>query len=388
MTLVETRARRAPRAPRGSRRAGSLIALAAVLWGVAACSARPAEGDARAPVTVEIGRENVAIATVREMRVGPAISGTLEAQRSATVRAEVPGPIVQTFVERGQPVTRGQLLARIDDTALRETLLSAQSARRSAALALDNARRDLERSTTLEKAGAIAERDLEASQRALAAAEAQAADARARLTAAGEQVEKTRIVAPFGGVVSERPVNAGDVVQPGGAIVTVVDPGSMRLEAAVPAEQIAAVRVGAPVLFTVSGYADRTFQGRVARINPAADPATRQVRLTVSIPNEGSRLVAGLFAQGRVSSETRRALQVPTSAVDQRGVTPVVLRLSRGRAEVVPVRVGLRDELSGSYEVLAGLAAGDTVLTGAAQGITPGTPVRVGGDGNRAISHQ
>lgn len=362
------------------RRGGSIVALAAALGSVAACGPKSAEGDARAPVTVEIGRENIAVAAVRAMHVGPAISGTLEPRHSATLRAEVAGPVVETYVERGQSVQRGQALLRIDDTALREALLSAQSAARSAALALDNARRDLERSTTLEKAGAIAERDLEASQRALAAAEAQSADAHARLTAAREQVDKTRLAAPFGGVVSERPVNGGDVVQVGAALVTVVDPGSMRLEATVPAEQVASVRVGAPVTFTVNGYADRSFQGRVERVNPAADPATRQVRITVAVPNAGSRLVAGLFAQGSVSSETRSTLQVPASAVDQRGVTPVVLRLAHGRAEAVPVRIGLRDEVSGSYEILAGLAAGDTVLLGAAQGITPGTPVKVGGD--------
>ena len=91
--------------------------------------------------------------------------------------------------------------------------------------------------------------------------------------------------APFDGIVSERAVSAGDVVQPGSPLFTVVDPSSMRLEAAVPADALTAVAVGTPVEFTVSGLPGRTFRGRVERVNPVADPATRQVRVYVGIPN-------------------------------------------------------------------------------------------------------
>jgi RND family efflux transporter MFP subunit len=330
-----------------------------------------------APPVVEVGGENITIVANGELQSGPSVSGTLEARNMATVRAEVSGPVVQTYVERGQAVTRGQLLARLDDTALQQAMLSAQSADASAKLSLENARRNFQRSDTLEKAGAIAERDLELAQSQLAAARAASADAGARLTQAQQQLDKTFIRAPFGGLVSDRPVNAGDVVQPGTALVTVIDPRSMRLEASVPSEQIAALRVRAPVRFAVSGYPGRTFIGRIDQINPAADPVTRQVRIYVSIPNEGSALVAGLFAQGRVATETRTALLAPVSAVDQRGVTPVVMRIKGGKAERVAVQLGIRDDVRSMYEITSGIVAGDTLLLGAAQGITPGTPVRV-----------
>lgn len=353
---------------------GRAVVVAVVALG--ACR-RDTEHAAATPAVVDVGPVSVAVARRGEIRSGPEVSGTLEARNTATVRAEVSGAVLQTYVERGQPVRRGALVARIDDTALRETLLSTQSAERSAKLALDLAQRNASRATTLEQAGAIAERDLESAQSALAAAQAAYADAQARLTAAQQQVDKTFIRAPFDGIVSERPVNAGDVVQPGTAMVTVVDPRSMRLEASVPADQLAAVHAGAPVRFAVAGYPGRTFTGRVDRINPAADPATRQVRIYVSIPNEDSRLVAGLFAQGRVTTETRTALLAPIGAVDQRGVTPIVMRVHAGKVERVPVQLGLRDDAAGDYEIVSGLSAGDTLLVGAAQGITPGTPVRV-----------
>jgi len=181
-------------------------------------------------------------------------------------------------------------------------------------------------------------------------------------------------------------VSAGDVVAPGAALFTIIDPRSMRLEASVPASQLSDVRIGVPVSFSVSGYPGKTFTGKVTRISPSADPTTGQVRIMASIPNEKSTLVAGLFAEGRAQSESRNAPVVPANAVDLRDVRPWVLRLKGGRSEKVEVELGLRDEATEQYEVLAGVAAGDTLLIGAAQGITPGTPVRVGAPNDRAVT--
>jgi RND family efflux transporter MFP subunit len=241
----------------------------------------------------------------------------------------------------------------------------------------DVAAHDLDRNQKLLAAGAIAERDIEQSRRASISAQAALEDANSRLATAEKAYRSTTVTAPFGGVVSERPVSAGDVVQPGTALFTVVDPSSMRLEASVPAEQLSLIRVGVPVVFTVSGYPGREFVGHIIRINPTADPTTRQVRIYVSIPNSGRTLVGGLFANGRMSSATKMGLVVPQGAVDVRGSAPFVMRVRRGKVEKVPVQVGLTDKSSETIEVLSGLQAGDTLLLGAAQGITPGTPVRV-----------
>jgi RND family efflux transporter MFP subunit len=151
----------------------------------------------------------------------------------------------------------------------------------------------------------------------------------------------------------------------------------MRLEASVPAEQLSLIHVGVPVNFTVSGYPGRQFVGHIVRVNPTADPTTRQVRIYVSIPNAGRALVGGLFASGRVSTATKMGLVVPATAVDVRGTSPTVTRVKGGKAERVQVQIGLTDKSSETTEILAGLSAGDTLLLGAAQGITPGTPVKV-----------
>ncbi|HEU0053337.1 MAG TPA: efflux RND transporter periplasmic adaptor subunit, partial [Longimicrobium sp.] len=209
-------------------------------------------------------------------------------------------------------------------------------------------------------------------------AQSQLAGARAQLASAREQLSRTTVRAPISGVVGSRPVSAGDVVQPGTALYTIVDPGSMRLEASVPAAQLGEVKQGATVRFTVSAYPGRAFTGTVQRINPSADPATGQVPVYVTIPNAEGRLVSGLFAEGRVESQAREALLVPANAVDERGVEPSVLRVKGGKAERVAVRLGVRDQESEKVEVTSGVTPGDTLLVGAALGTTPGTPVRIG----------
>jgi len=175
-------------------------------------------------------------------------------------------------------------------------------------------------------------------------------------------------------------------VQPGSEMFTIVDPSSMRLEASVPAEALSALRVGDPVEFSVNAYPDRTFTGRVERINPAADPTTRQVRIHVGIPNTGGRLVAGLFAEGRVATDARNAAVAPRNAIDVRGIRPVAVRVKNGRAERVEVELGIKDEERGRVEITKGIAAGDTLLVGAAVGISPGTPVRVSAPRDQAAA--
>jgi RND family efflux transporter MFP subunit len=354
-----------------------------VLLAVTAAALTGCRGDNEAnaeenntPV-VDVGVENVAVAEQTMLRVGPLLSGSLEPAREADVRAEVSGTVVQSLADNGQAVQKGQLLARIDDTAIRDQWLSARSLVTSAQNAANVARRDEERAKRLAEAGAVAERDLDAARQARIAAEAQLEDARARLSLAQRQLDNTQIRAPFAGLVSERAASAGDVVQPGSEMFTVVDPSSMRLEASVPAEALTALRVGDPVEFSVNAYPDRTFTGRVERINPAADPNTRQVRIYVAIPNVGGRLVAGLFAEGRVATDARSAVVAPQNAIDVRGLRPTAVRVKNGRAERVEVELGLEDDATERVEIRSGLAAGDTLLVGAALGVTPGSQVRV-----------
>lgn len=369
---------------RSSRRSATALLLSTLA--IAACGGGEAAPSDSATVATTVGTENIAIVTSGTIESGPTVSGTILPEREASVRAQVGGSVLQIYQDQGQAVRAGQTLARVDAGGLQDVFLSARSGVTSAVNNADIARRELERAEKLLAAGAIAERDIEQARRNSIAASAALADARARLATAQKQVGNTVVTSPINGVVSERAVSAGDVVQPGAAMFTVVDPRSMRLEGAVPAEQLSQVRLGAPVTFTVNGYPGRTFTGRVTRVNPTADPATRQVRIVISIPNAEGRLVGGLFATGRLASESRTGMVVPVTAVDSRMNTPAVFRVKGGRVERVPVQLGIRDEGAERIEIQSGVQVGDTLLLGAAQGITPGTVVRVSTPADRAPS--
>jgi RND family efflux transporter MFP subunit len=363
------------------------LTLAAALVSVAACKGgAAAEADSAAAETTTVGVENIAVVTNGVLQAGPTVSGALMAEREAVVRAQVGGSVLQTYVDQGQSVRAGPSLARIEAGGLQDVYLSARAGVTAANNNADIARRELARSEKLLAAGAIAERDIEQARRAAISANAALADAQARLATARKQVGNTVITAPISGIVSERPVSAGDVVQSGALIVTVVDPSSMRLEGSVPAEQLSQVRIGAPVTFTVNGYPGRTFGGKVTRVNPTADPATRQVRIVISIPNAEGRLVGGLFANGRLASQSHSGMVVPVTAVDSRSNIPAVFRIKGGKVERVPVTLGLRDDAAERIEIASGVQVGDTLLVGAAQGITPGTIVRVSSPSDKATS--
>jgi RND family efflux transporter MFP subunit len=354
---------------------GLLVVLGALFTG--ACKDKTQDtGLAPADPVVMIGRENIAVARLAELRSGPAISGTLEPKVDARLRAEISGPVEHTYAEEGSRVRRGTLLARIDDSAVRDAYLSAKSAVRTAEAALKNAQRNAERATRLAKAGALPERDLETALWNATNAEGALADAQSRLATAENQLGHTQVRASIDGIVSARQVAPGDVVQVGAPMFTLVDLRTLRLEASVPVEDLGRLRQGSPVEFGVSGF-DRQFRGRIDRINPAVDSATRQVRIYVTVPNAEETLVAGLFAEGRVATDARRAVSVPLSAVDRRGTAPVIHRVKSGKVDVVTVQLGVTDEAAELIEVSAGLAQGDTVLLGSAQGVTPGTAVRV-----------
>ena len=361
------------------RRMASLRASVLVALGAASLHAckKAEEAPAKAAETAQIiGPDNIAVASADTLRSGPAISGTLIADREARIRAEVAGAVLQTYVDAGQRVAAGTALARIDAAVLESAAISARSGVAQAKVGADQAARELERAKTLLAAGAIAERDMEGAERASLLAQAQLADARARLSSAEKSVGNTTVRAPFAGIIAEKSVSPGDIVAPGAAMFTVIDPRSLKVEASVPTTALADVRVGSPVLFTVNG-SDRQLEGRVTRVSPMVDAQTRQVGILATVPNAQSALVAGLFVTGRVAADKRVGIMVPERAVDQTSPTPFVVRLKGGKVERVSVTLGLRDEGAEALEVRSGLASGDTVLLGAARGISIGSLVTV-----------
>jgi membrane fusion protein (multidrug efflux system) len=344
------------------------------------CSASTEPADPAPPATpagvVQLAAENVVTVSRSTVSSGPVVSGQLTPAREAKVRAMVSGSIVSLPLDRGQTITAGTEIARISSRDLDAARTSAEAGVRSAKVALDVAASETARVEALVKGGALATRDLEQARNVVAGAEAQLAAAESRVRSVQQQLDDTSVKAPFTGVISARPASVGDVVAPGAELVTIIDPSSMRLEALVPSDRISDIRRGAKVTFTIRGVPG-TFVGRVDRLNPTADPVTRQVSVFVTLPNSRGELIAGLFAEGRIETATREGVVVPLSAVDETGVKPLVTRVRGGKAERVPVTLGVRQPETEDVEVTAGIAAGDVLIVGSAKNVTDGTAVNV-----------
>lgn len=322
----------------------------------------------------QLGAQDVAVAAREVITAGPRVSGVLDAAQKAVLRAEAAGTAEQVLVEVGQAVHKGDLLVRIEAAAVQASQASAASGVESAQQDVVVAERELARVKHLVEVGALAARDQELAESNLLSTRSRLKGARAQAAGAGEQVSGTVVRAPLNGVVSERAVSTGDVVAPGSPLFTILDPTSLRLTGSVPADAAGSLKVGAPVRITVQGQA-QPFEGTLERVAPAVDPATRQIPVIITLPNADGALIAGLFAEGEIATQSAEGIVIPADALSARHDVFVVEVVRAGKVEAVPVEIGLRNDSTERVEITAGLQAGDVVLVGPARGMSQGTPV-------------
>ena len=358
-------------------RYGLAAALCLIL---VACGKGPATGQkpAAAAPPLLVSAEDVYTLRSSALTSGPVITGSVQPERRADVRAEVSAIVLQVLRENGDQVRRGDLLVRLDDTAFRDSLASAEAAARAAGLALEQAERQFERMRTLRGSGMASAQQVEDAEIRRNNAQSEVEAAKARVVLARQQLERTQVRAPFDGVVSDRKVSAGDTAQIGKELVKVIDPSSMRFEGLVSADQIGAVRAGQPVSFRVTGYGEQEFLGKVRRVNPAANPTTRQVEVLVDFTGEKQPRLAGLYAEGRVEAESTDGLTIPASALVRDGEAASAWRVAGDRLQKVPVKLGERDPRSGDFVLKDGLAAGDRVIRHPTAMLKDGQQVQAG----------
>lgn len=366
--------------PKGRRdtmttRRGTFLLTAALLG--AGCSNGEAPTQETLPQEVALAPEDVATARIETMSAGTVVTGTLRPYLEVEIRAQVPGVVSDLRVDRGDPVSEGQVMARVEAEGIRGQAASARAAVASAEANLALALRQLESSRRLHGAGAMSDIELQQAEAAYEAAEAQLASARAQSAGATESARRSVVVAPIAGEVSARAVSQGEAVQPGQALLTVVNSSILELAGQVPVAEATRLRPGMPVEFTVEAYPGRTFAGSVARVEPTADPGTRQVGVYVRLPNEERSLVGGLFARGVIlSGDPREVVVVPTGAVREEGGAAHVLVVAEGRAVTTPVTLGERDAARGVVAILSGLDGGETVVVAPGE-VEEGAEVRI-----------
>ena len=345
------------------------IVVAAAVLGLAACgkggqpdgATGKGAGAKQTPVLL-IAPEDLLTVGPSDQAHGPLITGSIQPERRADLRAEVSAVVTQVLKENGETVRAGDLLVRLEDTSIRENLASAQESARAARQALEQAERQVERLKTLQGQGMTPMQALEDAEVRRNNAQSEVAAADSRVVAARQQLRRTEVRAPFAGVVSERRVSVGDTVQPGRELVKVVDPRSMRFEGLVSADRMHELKLGQSVSFRVNGYPQTEFSGTVKRIDAAANATTRQVEVLVDFTGDDAPRMAGLYAEGRIATAVVRVITVPEGAVVRAGEAAHVWRLGDKVLSRVAVQLGERDARRGEFPVRAGLAEGDRIL--------------------------
>jgi RND family efflux transporter MFP subunit len=356
----------------------------------AACSDRaeshPAtDSAAGAAASVVLGPQDIATARLADIGGAVVLSGPLEPRDRVIVRAQVAGTIRNLRVDAGSRVSRGQSLATIEALGVRSQAAGAQAQVAAARANLAVAKQRLDAAETLRKAGAMSEIDYRTAVAGYEAAEAQLAAARAQAAASNETASFTNVVAPISGIVSARRVEGGESVKSGDELLTVVDARMLELAGQIGVADAARVRVGQPVIFTIDAMPGEELRGRVARMDPTADPGTRQVGVYVELPNPSGRIIGGQFARGRISIGASTAVVIPQRAVQSTGgganaASGVVFVIENGRIARRVVTLGARDEATGMVAVLSGVNAGDRVIATITTDIREGMAVTVAAD--------
>ena len=288
--------------------------------------------------------------------------GNLVADEAVIIRAEVDGRIVEIAFDEGQPVKSGQLLFRLD-ASIFEAQLHEADAR------LDLTRRTYERAKTLNQRGHSSAEVLDKALSEMRMAEASVELNKARL-------EKMRIVAPFAGTAGLRQVSLGAFVEAKTELVPLVNLDSLKVEFRLPERYYRVVAEGGLVRAEPDALPGEAFEGRIYAIAPLVDINGRSIAVKAKLENPKRRLRPGMFARVMMVVARRKdAIVVPESAIVQRGDGQFVYRLRDGKAELIKVRLGLRQ--TGRIEVVDGLGEGDTVVTAGQIKLRPGVQVKV-----------
>ena len=296
--------------------------------------------------------------------------GNLKSNESVVLRPETPGRIAAINFRDGSIVGKGTLLVAIDD-AIQEAEL--QQARANLSLAQSNFKRNKE---LLDKRF-VSQQALDNSAATLKVQEAAVQLAEAR-------VAKTRIKAPFNGMVGLRNVSVGDYVKEGQDLINIEDIGTLRVDFKLPETYLGRITKGQAVEVVTDALPGSTFAAVLEAVDPLVDQGGRAISSRARLDNASGKLRPGMFVRVRLLfGERKNVLMVPEQAIVP-GAQPTVFKVVEGKATATKVGLGVRR--AAQVEVIDGLTAGDVVVTAGQLKLRDGAPVRAIGQGVPAAS--
>lgn len=400
----------------------SLLAAVPLIL-LAACGSKPQEAE-KGPAPVQV--TSVTQATIRRIVSG---DGALFPLDQASLMPKIAAPVQKFYVNRGDHVRQGQLLAVLENRDLiagaaesnglveqaesnlrategatvPESVVKAQIDLQSARETRDNARKVLESRQQLFKEGALAGRQVDEAQAAYAQANGQyrAADehlkalqsvskeeqikgaaaqvksAKAHMESQEAQVAYSRIMSPIPGIVADRPLNAGEMANPGSALITIMDISRVIARIEIPQAEAPSVKVGQTATLTQPDNKEEV-EGKVTVVSPAADPNTTTVQVWIQVPNPGERLKPGTAVHAAIATEVYKAATVvPVAAIlpGEEGGTAVLTVSSDMVAHKRTVTLGVRE--GNQVQILSGANPGEEVVTVGGMGLDDKAKVKI-----------
>jgi RND family efflux transporter MFP subunit len=352
-----------------------MLGLAAAVT-AAACGGDGAQAEPTEAVrTVPVRTAKVEVRDLTEMLT---LTGTLDPRAEVTVVPELSARLLSTMKDEGDRVTKGQLLAVLDDADFRLARDRAKASLDVAEANRAHARAEKDRADSLMKTGGITDKDHLSAQVAVQVAEASSAQARAELAIAQRQLGRSQLFAPLSGRIAKRMADAGTIVSAGTPIYTIVDDAVFEFRSSVASGDFSKLRVGETVTVTVDALPGFTTQGEMSRIAPKIDARSRSFEAIITVPGR-PELVSGMFARAEVKvREVPGSLVVPPAALVRDGADPTHAQtfvIVGGKAERRDVTVGF--EVPDAVQVTAGLKAGEVVVVDPPSALGPGTHVQV-----------
>jgi membrane fusion protein (multidrug efflux system) len=336
----------------------SLAVASCAKEGVAAdASQKDKDGKNEAAIPVEVAKPERG-----EMLAMYSGTATLEAEADAEVIAKVGGEVRRIYVEEGDRVAAGQILASLDDRQLK-----LQAAQTSAALA--KSERDFKRQVELNEKGLVSAGAFEGLKYDLD--NHRAADDIARLNLSYSQIR-----APFAGVVSSRHIKMGQEIAVGSKLFRVTNPMPLKASVFVPERELARLKPGQSASISVDALAGRVFPAVVKLVSPTVDSATATFKVTLEVNDPKGALKPGMFSRVGIVFERRPdALTIPRVALLDTDGSENVFVVIAGKAEQRTIRTGLSN--AGKVEVIEGLEGAEQVVIVGQTGLKDGNPVRV-----------
>lgn len=287
--------------------------------------------------------------------------GTVSSRTEAQVSSKLASRIEEVLVRTGDRVSRGQILVRLDERSLQARLGQARSALAAAQAEAVRYRADARRAENLFRKEAATQQSLDTAMAATRTADARVREAQSGIQEVESLFAETALRAPFDGVVQMRHRDPGDTAMPGVPVLTIMEPGWLRVEVAIPESCAGGIRDG-QALHIVDRKSAVKHSVTVEEIAPSADPQTHTLLVKARLARDSS-LTPGAFVWVEQQCGQHRTLSVPASAVSRTGQVESVRLVKDGRVRLRHIRTGKRD--ADRVEVLSGLQEGDTVLAGA-----------------------